>query len=86
MAVIQTGQDVRFGLVGCGHVVRDLHLPAWSTIPEARLEAICDSSQVSLDAVSQLAPAASAYTSFDDFLNGNAGLSFVVLATPAVFP
>ena len=82
MALIQTGREVRFGLVGCGHVVQELHIPAWSVIPEAKLVAICDSSQTSLDAVSQRVPAARRYTSFDDFIGHSAGLSFVVLATP----
>jgi len=84
MGLLQTGQEVRFGLVGCGHVVQELHLPAWSAVPEARLVAICDSSQASLDAVSRRVPAARRYTSIDDFMSDNAGLSFIVLATPGV--
>jgi predicted dehydrogenase len=84
MSLIQANQELRFGLVGCGNVVRDLHLPAWSVIPEARLVAICDSSPASLDAVSQRIPDARRYSSFDDFINDSAGLSFVVLATPGV--
>ncbi len=84
MTLLQTSQEVRFGLVGCGHVVQELHLPAWSVIPDAKLVAICDSSQTSLDAVSRRVPAARRYTSFDDFLSDNTGLSFVVLATPGI--
>jgi predicted dehydrogenase len=84
MAVIEKGSQLRFGIVGCGRVVQELHLPAWSAIPEATLVAICDSSQASLDAVSKLAPDARRYTSFDDFIADSAGLSFVDLATPGV--
>jgi predicted dehydrogenase len=82
MALLPTGKEVRFGLVGCGQVVQDLHLPAWSVIPEARLVAICDSSLNALDAVSRRVPSAQRYTSFDDFLSENGDLSFVILATP----
>jgi predicted dehydrogenase len=82
MALFQTGKEMRFGLVGCGQVVQDLHLPAWSAIPEARLVAICDPSQNALDAVSRRVPAARCYISFDDFLSENGDLSFVILATP----
>ena len=84
MTLIQTGQEIRFGLVGCGHVVQDLHLPAWSIIPEAKLTAICDPSTASLEAVSARVPGARRYPSLDDFLDDAAGLAFVVLATPGV--
>src|ERR1017187_1012358 len=84
MAMIETGNELRFGIVGCGRVVQELHLPAWSMIPDARLLAICDSSQASLDAVSKQFPNARRYGSFDDFMAHSAGLSFVVLATPGV--
>jgi predicted dehydrogenase len=84
MTSIQPEQELRFGLIGCGQVVQDLHLPAWSVIPEAKLVAICDSSQASLDVISQRMPAARHYTSLDDLLSDNTDLSFVVLATPGV--
>lgn len=82
VAIIETGKELRFGIVGCGRVVQELHLPAWSVIPDVRLVAICDSSQASLDAVSKQVPDARCYTSFDDFVANSAGLAFVVLATP----
>ncbi len=84
MALLQTGQEVRFGLVGCGLVVQDLHLPAWSVVPEAQLVAICDSSPTSLEAVAQRMPGARRYHSLDELLNDNRDLAFVVLATPGV--
>ena len=84
MAMIQTPNELRFGIVGCGRVVQELHLPAWSMIPDAKLVAICDSSQSSLDAVSNQFPDARCYISFDEFMAHSAGLSFVVLATPGV--
>jgi predicted dehydrogenase len=73
---------LQFGLVGCGRVAQELHLPAWRTIPGARLVAICDTSQSSMDAISRLHPEARRYTSLDDFLTDSPGLSFVDLATP----
>ncbi len=63
-------------------MVEELHLPAWKAIPDAKLVAICDSSEVSLDTVAREVPTARRYTSFDDFIHDGADLSFVVLATP----
>ena len=57
-------------------------LPAWSAVPEAKLVAICDSSETSLSVVSELVPDARRFNSFDDFLAADANLAFVVLATP----
>ncbi|HVN27737.1 MAG TPA: Gfo/Idh/MocA family oxidoreductase [Candidatus Binataceae bacterium] len=82
--MIDSAQELSFGLVGCGQVVQDLHLPAWSVVPGVRLVAICDSNQSALDAVSRRHPAAHAFSRFEDFLDHSDGLSFVVLATPGL--
>jgi predicted dehydrogenase len=84
MAITGNGKELRFGIVGCGRVVQELHLPAWSIVPDARLVAVCDSSQASLDAVSMRFPDARRFASFDEFLANSDTLSFVVLATPGI--
>ena len=82
MSAVKEDRELRFGLVGCGHVVQDLHLPAWNSIPDVKLVAICDSSPASLEAVAQFAPTARRYRNVADFIDENDDLSFVVLATP----
>jgi predicted dehydrogenase len=72
----------RFGVIGCGRVVQELHLPAWSLVPEAELVAICDSASSALRAVARQAPAARQYAKLQDFLEEGSDLSFVVMATP----
>lgn len=72
----------RFGVVGCGRVVQDLHLPAWALVPDARLVAACDRDPRAVDAVQAQHPAMRPYTSFDQFLQEADDLDFVVLATP----
>jgi predicted dehydrogenase len=84
MTRIETAKELRFGIVGCGQVVQDLHLPAWSVTPGVRLVAICDGSQTALEAVSRRAPDARAFSRFDDFLEQSGDLAFVVLATPGI--
>jgi predicted dehydrogenase len=71
-----------FGLIGCGRVVQELHLPAWSLVPEAKLTAICDSASGPLRAVAHWYPAVRQYTELEHFLEESSDLSFVVLATP----
>jgi UDP-N-acetyl-2-amino-2-deoxyglucuronate dehydrogenase len=73
---------IRFGLIGCGRVVQELHLPAWRMIPEASITAICDSDDAALRAVAARLPQARLYSSTDHFLEESSDLSFVVLATP----
>jgi predicted dehydrogenase len=73
---------LRFGLIGCGRVVQELHLPAWSVIPEAELAAVCDQAPLALRAARRWAPAARVYTELRDFIAESSDLSFVVLATP----
>src|SRR5208282_3731702 len=74
--------QVRFGLVGCGKAAQDLHIPAWNCIPEAKLAAICDTSQTHLAAAGALAPGARRYTDVEQLLGDSQDLGFIVLATP----
>jgi predicted dehydrogenase len=84
VAVKETGEKLSFGILGCGQVVQELHLPAWSVVPNVELSSICDFSQAALEKVSERVPAARAFTSLDAFLDQLPGLSFVVLATPGI--
>ncbi|MFQ5850576.1 MAG: Gfo/Idh/MocA family protein [Candidatus Binatia bacterium] len=75
-------QELRFGIIGCGRVVQELHLPAWKLIREAHLLAICDPSRAALHFVSARYPGVRQYTDVDAFLEDASDLDFVVLATP----
>lgn len=72
----------RFGIIGCGQVVQELHLPAWTLIKEAELVAACDPSQDALQAVSRWRASIRQYRDLDAFLSREKDLDFVVLATP----
>jgi predicted dehydrogenase len=77
----EAGQ-LAFGLVGCGRVVRELHLPAWQMVRKARLVSACDPDPNALAAIKTHYPSARLNRRFDDFLAGVRSLDFVVLATP----
>ncbi len=75
---------LQFGIIGCGQVVQELHLPAWARIGKAELVAVCDSSPDALRAVTGRYPQVRRYADVDGFLNNGDDLDFVVLATPGV--
>src|SRR5689334_3714761 len=76
-------RPLRFGIIGCGQIVQDLHLPAWASVPEARLVSICDVSPQALARVAGPVPAVRRYTDVEVFLQESGDMDFVVLATPA---
>lgn len=44
---------LRVGVVGCGEVAQLMHLPVLHELPNTRIEALCDVSQATLDAVGE---------------------------------
>jgi len=75
---------LRFGVIGCGKVVEELHLPAWQTVKEAQLVAICDSSPSRLGAIAQYCPSVARYKCPEELIDVARNLDFVVLATPGI--
>lgn len=74
---------LRFGIVGCGEVVREFHLPAWKVLAQ-EVEFTCyyDSSPEALEWTAQHWPQARACGSLEEFLLNAQSLDFAVLATP----
>jgi len=75
-------EKLRFGIIGCGDIVKTVHLPAWRLIDRVQLAAICDSSPSVMDAVGTHHPRARQYNDVDAFLADASDLDFVVVATP----
>jgi len=69
-------------MIGCGRAALDLHLPAWSTVPEVKLVAVCDPSETALHAVAKRMPRIRTYTDVEKFLQESGPLGFVDVATP----
>lgn len=74
----------RFGMVGCGRVAREIHFPAWSTLPRANLVAVCDPSPTALEEVRRCYPEAHRLRELSGLLELKGQLDFVVLATPGI--
>jgi len=74
--------QLRFAIVGCGRVVRELHLPAWQRISEAKLVAIYDSSEQAAASLAAITPGVRIYHDFDRLLRDSSNFDFGVLATP----
>jgi predicted dehydrogenase len=73
---------IRCGLVGCGNIVQQIHLPAWHAIADLSIEAVCDSNEVALGRVCKQLGISRGYTEIDRFLDENPRLDFVCIATP----
>ena len=77
-------QTLRFGIIGCGRVVQDLHLPAWALVPDVQLAAACDANPTVLQTLTVRYPGIRSYTDVEAFLSDSTDLDFVVLATPGI--
>ncbi|HZO80970.1 MAG TPA: Gfo/Idh/MocA family oxidoreductase [Candidatus Binataceae bacterium] len=75
-------RSMRFAMIGCGRVARELHLPAWSTLPQAQLALACDPSPAARDGVLRCYPRALGVSELEEVLERKEELDFVVLGTP----
>lgn len=73
--------ELSFGVIGCGRVVTELHVPAWRQISTANCKAVCDPKKSSREGVSDQLSAERTYAEVDELL-GREELDFVVIATP----
>jgi D-apiose dehydrogenase len=70
----------RGALIGCGFVSR-FHIDAWSSVPNARLVALCDLDPERLARVAERVDGAAAYLSVPDLLDNERSLDFVEICT-----
>jgi predicted dehydrogenase len=54
--------ELRVGIIGTGFAARRTHIPAWASLPGARVTALCDSSSEALDAAGREVPHATRFT------------------------
>ena len=73
---------IRCGIIGCGNIVEDLHMPALNALPEVKLEAVCDSNHERLAAFGKRHGIPHLYDSVDRFVADCHKLKFVIIATP----
>jgi predicted dehydrogenase len=73
---------VRGGLIGCGQIVDEMHMPVWRAIPEVQLKFICDGDADKLRVFARNYDIRTTYVSLKDALAENPGLDFVSIATP----
>src|SRR5262245_65338188 len=76
---MNASSPIRGGLIGCGFVSQH-HLAAWTTVPGARLVALCDLDAARLDEASRRAPGAALYRDAEAMLTSE-GLDFVEICT-----
>ena len=73
-------EEVRFAVVGCGHIGKR-HVAVIDAEPEAKLLAICDVDQAKLKALQEQYPGVACYTSYEQML-AETGVQVVCICTP----
>ncbi len=83
-----SSSSLRLGVIGTGHVARRAHLPAWTTLPDAELVALCDTDPEALDAAQRCIPQRSlpAFDNARDLLAADMDAVSVCTPNMAHFP
>ena len=76
-----SGQPIRLGLIGCGAMARNVHLPALASLGEFDVIAVAESDARARAQAQELAPAARTFVDFRDLL-AHAEIDAVVVALP----
>lgn len=76
-----SGQPIRLGLIGCGAIARDVHLPALASLGEFDVIAVAEGDARARMQALELAPAARAFVDYRDLLT-HAEIDAVVVALP----
>lgn len=74
--------QLTFGIIGCGHVVSNIHVPVWKKIDDVNCKAVCDRDRTSAKNIQKRLSADRLYESVDEFLKNEYRLNFVVVSTP----
>ena len=75
-------EPLEFAVVGCGRVVRDLHVPAWERVEGVEPRAVCDQDLPAAERMQRRLSADEVYRSVGALLEEEPELDFVVVATP----
>lgn len=75
-------EPLHFGIIGCGRVVRESHLPAWVGVPGVRLVAICDDRPQALESIRMEQPGVTCIEGYSRWFQEAPKVDFVVVATP----
>lgn len=73
---------VRCGLIGCGQVAAEMHLPALRGLPGVRLETVCETNPERRETFARRYGVPKATSDLDTFLAESPALDFVLVATP----
>jgi predicted dehydrogenase len=76
-------KQIGIGIVGCGGIVLQNHLPGLALCPEARLAALCDTNPIVLQKASQQTGITAVFSRYEGLL-ACADVDAVIIATPNV--
>ena len=77
-------KQIGIGIIGCGGIVLQNHLPGLALCPEARVVALCDNNPIVLQKASQTTGITNVCAKYEDLLT-RSDVNAVIIATPNVF-
>lgn len=77
-------KHIGIGIIGCGGIVLQNHLPGLALCPEAKLTALCDTNPAVLQRASQQTGVTATFLNYPDLL-AQPDVDAVIIATPNVF-
>src|SRR5476649_2535526 len=77
-------KQIGIGIVGCGGIVLQNHLPGLALCPEARVTALCDTNPIVLQQASQRTGITTVYSKYEEMLTRE-DVNAVIIATPNLF-
>jgi len=72
---------LRVGIIGCGGIARSKHLPAWASLPDVEIAAICDIDEGCISSVSEQYGVKKSFKDYNEMLEHD-GLDAVDVCTP----
>src|SRR5438093_3015735 len=72
---------IRLGVIGCGRIAREFHLPSLRGLDDVKVSALCDNNAVSLHRASRTVSKPKLFSSFDELL-ASKSVDAVDICTP----
>src|ERR1700760_4407161 len=77
-------KTIGVGIIGCGGIVLQNHLPGLALCPEAKLVALCDTNAAVLQKASQQTGITATFSKYEDLIARD-DVHAIIIATPNVF-
>ncbi len=74
---------IKCGIVGCGNIAEDLHIPALKSLEEVEVIAACDKDDIKLSQFGKNYNIRKLFNDFNELIESGIELDFILIATPS---